>query len=214
MFDQNYTYNMFYTHLCRICYIEPKNTPHDCYIKTDITHVNNTYTGVLKNKNNTVKWKCEHHHPSAEQAITCANNHKQKHREGNCQCSYYAKPLPHWLKNQKTTQLYILHHPQLQAWKIGVTGKNSNERLTQHYEHGWRLKTLWKHLPGIQAYTIEQKVLEHWRKNNILPFLTKQQTPQGGWTETASVLQYSEKRMETLIQHISKETKPPDVHNR
>jgi hypothetical protein len=209
--EQNYTYFMFYEHLCRICYKFNKEEKHDCYAKVNVDSINNHYQAQLKNNDNATKWRCPHTHENKIEAIECARGHLHMHRSGECNCAYFKQPLPEWLKNQKTTQLYVLHHPVLKAWKIGVTGSGKTERLQQHYDEGWVLKVLWVKMAGVQAYTIEQKVLEHWRKIGILPFLTKQQMPQGGWTETASELQYTLAHMIKLVNHIVKEAGPPKV---
>jgi hypothetical protein len=209
----NYVYNMFYEHLCRVCYRANKNEPHDCYSKVKIKHDEGHYSGTLCNPAGATKWVCTHSHTSSEDALTCAKKHLQHHREGTCVCSYYAKPIPEWLKNQKTTQLYILSHPTLKAWKVGVTGSGKTDRLQQHYSEGWSVKALWAGMAGVQAYTIEQKILQHWRTKNILPFLTKQQMPQSGWTETASILEYDNNRMNKLVEHIIKEAGEPKLFN-
>jgi hypothetical protein len=82
--------------------------------------------------------------------------------------------------------VYLITHEKLLAHKVGVAGASTpNERLKKHEKQGWKV---YKHvqLPtGSQAFEVESKVL-HWLRyeKGLLSFLTAEQMPQAGWTET------------------------------
>jgi hypothetical protein len=82
--------------------------------------------------------------------------------------------------------IYLISNSKLGAHKIGVAGAaKHNERLTKHARQGW---TVYKHKEfkkGIDAFNLEGKIL-HWLryKKNLPPYLSIEQMPQAGWSET------------------------------
>ncbi len=81
--------------------------------------------------------------------------------------------------------VYLLRHREWPALKIGVTNVGSN-RLMDHDGGGWDC-IYQKHVSGQLAYEIEQLVLAWWRTQLQLgPYLSREEMPQGGWTETVS----------------------------
>lgn len=82
--------------------------------------------------------------------------------------------------------IYLVSHAKLGAHKIGIAGAaKHNERLAKHAKQGW---TLYKHKEfkkGIDAFNVEGKILYWFRyQKNLLPFLSIEQMPQAGWSET------------------------------
>lgn len=81
--------------------------------------------------------------------------------------------------------LYLVQHVPLDALKIGVANTRSN-RLKDHQTDGWDLLGQIRTIGEI-AYGAERLVLGWWRDGlQMPPFLGKQETPHGGWTETIS----------------------------
>ena len=74
------------------------------------------------------------------------------------------------------------------AFKIGVGNfvKNpKSDRIRAHTRKKWRVLQVWNFDTGAEAYAREQEVLTYVRLNLKLPsFLSKEDMPQGGWTET------------------------------
>jgi len=82
--------------------------------------------------------------------------------------------------------IYLISHTKLRAHKIGVAGAaKHNERLKKHVKQGW---TVYKHKEfkkGLDAFTIEGKILKWLRyQKNLPPYLSIEQMPQAGWSET------------------------------
>jgi hypothetical protein len=80
--------------------------------------------------------------------------------------------------------LYLITHEELGAHKVGIGGLLKG-RLEQHKREGWLVYKTLNFETGDIAYDVEQQVL-NWFVNDIglFPFLSKQEMPQGGWTET------------------------------
>ena len=81
--------------------------------------------------------------------------------------------------------LYLLRHAEWPTYKIGVTNEDTG-RLEAHEGAGWELVES-RTANGEIAYEVEQTVLAWWRNELQLgPYLSREQMPQGGWTETVS----------------------------
>jgi rRNA maturation endonuclease Nob1 len=82
--------------------------------------------------------------------------------------------------------VYLITHDKLGAHKIGVAGAaKHNERLKKHKQQGWTVYRHKEFKKGIQAFSIETKVL-HWLRyqKQLTPYLSIEQMPQAGWSET------------------------------
>ena len=91
---------------------------------------------------------------------------------------------PRHSSENKPGLVYLIGRVDLRALKIGVTREDSN-RLEQHYDHGWVLRDIWRFESLTDAFLAEELVLDRWRNlYRCGPWLTRQQVPQGGWTET------------------------------
>lgn len=82
--------------------------------------------------------------------------------------------------------VYLVTNPNLGAHKIGVAGTSEhNVRLKNHKKYGWNVYKHREFKRGATAFEIETQVLK-WLRNskNLLPYLTIEQMPQAGWSET------------------------------
>lgn len=80
--------------------------------------------------------------------------------------------------------LYLITNVEFGAHKIGISGA-TKKRLEQHRREGWETFKTLSLDTGERAYQIEQEVLDWLRETFALTtFLSRQQMPQGGWTET------------------------------
>jgi hypothetical protein len=84
--------------------------------------------------------------------------------------------------------LYLIENESQSAFKVGVGNVLKNkksDRIKAHMRYKWRVLEIWNFHTGAEAYAREQEVLTHIRLNLKLPsFLSKEEMPQGGWTET------------------------------
>jgi len=87
--------------------------------------------------------------------------------------------------------LYLIKHEGYGSLKIGIGNflKNKrSDRLQTHLRFGWQLLQIWSFETGAEAYEIEQDILYLLRvTRNIPPYLTKEQMPQRGETETVDM---------------------------
>ena len=85
--------------------------------------------------------------------------------------------------------LYLLHHPQLGAVKVGITGHA--ERIRRFEQQGWNVQHVLLFRTGAAAWTVEQAVLGRVRADlGLSSFLTPLQTlGTGGFTETFNATQ-------------------------
>jgi hypothetical protein len=79
--------------------------------------------------------------------------------------------------------VYLLVHPTLGAAKVGIAAA-AGFRLKAHAKHGWEAVASVE-VPGPLAIEIEAAVLTWWRVGlGLPPYLSKNEMPQAGWTET------------------------------
>ena len=104
--------------------------------------------------------------------------------------------------------LYLLKSEVFFSLKIGITATNSiSDRLSQHTRRDWSVVTTWQVTDGFLAEAIEQKLIRYWRK--ILgapPSVRKEDMPQGGYTETASLLHVEIDEAKSLITSMLEES--------
>jgi hypothetical protein len=86
--------------------------------------------------------------------------------------------------------LYLLKSDLFFSLKIGITATNSvKDRLAHHMRFGWEVESTWQVRDGFLAEEIEQSLIKYWRKVlGAPPSVLKEDMPQGGYTETASLL--------------------------
>ena len=82
--------------------------------------------------------------------------------------------------------VYLITSLELGAHKIGVAGAaKHNLRLKKHQKYGWQVYKHKEFKSGLEAFNIETKTLKWLRnKRNLMPYLTIEQMPQAGWSET------------------------------
>jgi hypothetical protein len=90
---------------------------------------------------------------------------------------------------KKPAIVYIISHYQMNSIKVGITnGDSKPDRLKQFQQYGWEIHQKYHFPKGIQAFKIEQKIL-NWIRNdlNLTQHLTIEQMPKtGGQSETVS----------------------------
>jgi hypothetical protein len=91
--------------------------------------------------------------------------------------------------------LYILYSPVHKAIKIGISDI-SGRRFASHRQKGWILVKYWHFFERDKAKTVESLVL---------PFLSKEDMPQGGYTETFDASRISRKQLIRLVNKTIKE---------
>jgi recombinational DNA repair protein (RecF pathway) len=85
---------------------------------------------------------------------------------------------------QAPATLYLITHEQFCAHKIGI-GNSDKNRVKQHQSYGWKVFKTLDFTIGDDAYRVEQDILT-WLLDEygLTPFLSKEEMPQGGYTET------------------------------
>lgn len=78
--------------------------------------------------------------------------------------------------------LYILYNPEHNAVKIGISDI-SGRRFASHRAKGWMLVSYWHFFERDNARAIESIIIQTLRKKQK-PYLSKEDMPQGGYTET------------------------------
>lgn len=82
--------------------------------------------------------------------------------------------------------VYLISHPTHHAAKVGITN-SSDTRLSEHRRQGWQVLASVP-MPGELAVAIEKDILRWWRSDlGLPPFLSAQEMPQRGWTETVDL---------------------------
>lgn len=84
--------------------------------------------------------------------------------------------------NRPMTLLYILYSPIYKAIKIGISDV-SGRRFASHRQKGWVVIKYWWFSERDQARAVESMVLNKLRTKHG-HYLTKDDMPQGGYTET------------------------------
>ena len=102
--------------------------------------------------------------------------------------------------------IYLITNHELGAHKVGISGEYSNEdRLRDHAKNGWLLYKKKTFLTADQTYEIEQEVLRWLREDKGLPpYLSGEQMPQRGWTETVSATEIDLPSLWAKVEELSK----------
>lgn len=100
--------------------------------------------------------------------------------------------------------LYLITHEQLCAHKIGI-GHTDKSRIKQHASHGWKVFKTSDFPTGEDAYRVEQEVLNWLHEEfGLNPYLSKEEMPQGGYTETVDASEIDLPTIWTKIKSITK----------
>ena len=106
----------------------------------------------------------------------------------------------------KEAYLYLLFHPELSAYKIGIGGStNKNDRIKDHQKYGWLVFKRKDFKIGLRAYEVEQDVLSWLRGDlGLTPYLSIDQMPQGGHTETVDASEIDLSTIWAKVEEFSK----------
>ncbi len=100
--------------------------------------------------------------------------------------------------------LYLISHVNMNATKIGIANISKTklaDRFYHHQKQGWNLVARWDFNIGKDAKKIEKEILRILRKEmRIPPYLSKEDMPFGGWTETLSADAISLPKLRKLIE--------------
>ena len=99
--------------------------------------------------------------------------------------------------NRLMTLLYILYSPVHKAVKIGISDV-SGRRFASHRQKGWILIKYWWFSERDKARAVESLVLNTLKKKHK-PFLSKEDMPQGGYTETFDASQITRKGLIRMV---------------
>ena len=102
--------------------------------------------------------------------------------------------------------VYLIFHPSLLALKVGVTGVGST-RVATFERHGWQVLMQENFDTGFKAAFVEKRILSWWRDElKLAPYLSEQQMPIGGWSETVGAgavsAQVTVTRMQILAEQV------------
>ncbi|MFC9325116.1 hypothetical protein [Kitasatospora sp. NPDC057015] len=95
----------------------------------------------------------------------------------------------HGFQPDRPSYIYLIIHAGLAAGKIGIYNENSG-RLRAHQLNGWTLIAQ-ELLPGHLAAKAEVLILDLWTGLDLPLGATKDDMPQGGWTETVALVDRS-----------------------
>lgn len=84
-----------------------------------------------------------------------------------------------------SSTVYLVHHQEMNAVKIGIGGA---ERQRCHVGRGWVVIDTWDFDTPDEARQAERRVLDLW--DGWTGYLTAEQMPQRGWTETVDARVY------------------------
>jgi len=113
---------------------------------------------------------------------------------------------PHGLDFNKPAFVYLITSDELNAHKIGVSGKDiQTDRLKAHRKFGWDLYKRLDVDTGETAFLIEQDVLLWLREDlHLSAYVLKEQMPQGGFSETFDASEIDLPKVWAKVQELSK----------
>jgi hypothetical protein len=80
--------------------------------------------------------------------------------------------------------LYLIYHEKLRAFKVGINNIG-NSRYIAHKTNGWKIVDYWYFDSIMIARKVEKIVLSRMKdKTRGKGFVSKEDMPQGGYTET------------------------------
>lgn len=93
--------------------------------------------------------------------------------------------------------LYLLYSPSKGAIKIGISDI-SGKRFASHRGKGWLLVAYWHFFERDKARAVESLVIQTLKKKHK-PFLSKEDMPQGGYTETFDASKVTKRMLVRMI---------------
>jgi hypothetical protein len=141
-------------------------------------------------------WPCECDDCGREVAPSYANVQKRGRGCRYCAPAGFAYGAP--------GLVYLLQHDEFYALKVGVTTEAAvSDRVSQHLAYGWRVLRTWETATGDEAISVEAAVLAWWRRELGAPVaVLPSDMPQGGYTETVSLLYADAERVESYVANV------------
>jgi hypothetical protein len=102
--------------------------------------------------------------------------------------------------------LYLMTHPILGAHKVGIANfKTRVNRIKEHQKYGWEVFRSIDFETGDDAFQVEQQVLDWIRvKKGLGIFLSKEQLPQGGYSETVEAAEIELSTIWNKVRNVTK----------
>jgi hypothetical protein len=122
-----------------------------------------------------VTWRC------SDCLVEWSATVQERTRGNNCPAC-----APHGFNPALPAMVYLQHHADLRAWKVGITGVRTN-RLADLRRAGWSLRHEERFTIGADARAVERDVLTWWRRDLQLPVWLGPEDlgyARRGWTET------------------------------
>ena len=100
--------------------------------------------------------------------------------------------------------LYIIYHPEMKAIKVGISDI-TGRRFAAHRTKGWLLVAYWHFSERYKARTVESLVL-HTLRERYGHYLSKEDMPQNGYTETFNAKKISKKALIRMVNKAIRQT--------
>jgi hypothetical protein len=105
--------------------------------------------------------------------------------------------------------IYLITHPILNSHKIGIANsyksRDLDDRMYKHKKQGWHLYKTKNFVKLRNAFLVEQEIIKWLRVEVGLPiFLSDNQMPQGGWTETVDASEVDLPTIWAKVEELSK----------
>jgi len=146
-------------------------------------------------KNALSKWKCE--------CLKCGKIVHPKYasiQQGGGGCKFCAIS---GFNYKDAAYLYLIRNDAYDALKIGIGSRK--DRILDHTELGWAVVKKWDFQVGLDASRTEELVLSHIRNElKLKHFLSKEEMPQKGHTETYSLDDISVTYVRNLVDKLIK----------
>ena len=144
--------------------------------------------------NSDIKWKCK--------CLKCGETVSPLYgsiRQGQGGCIYCTSGK---INPKQPAFVYLVTHKSFDCVKVGIG--SSSVRITVHRRKGWELVKKWDFNKGENAIKVESETLNHIRKSlGLKHYLSKNEMPQGGHTETFSLDQVSALYIKKFINNIT-----------
>jgi len=142
------------------------------------------------------RWKCIH-----EPCGKIVYPAYETIRKGGGGCTACAKQ---GFDSTAPAYLYFIQNHLHNSFKVGIGNdykRKRTDRLNKHILENWEVLGVWRFDVGLQAQDIEASVFNVLRKKYKFPIhLSKEEMPQGGWTETFSSELISASDVKALIE--------------
>jgi hypothetical protein len=162
--------------------------------------IENGYIPLVDYPMSAKPWKCIH-----EPCGRIVKPSYQTIKRGGGGCTSCAKQ---GFDSSAPAYLYFIQNTLLGSFKVGIGNdykRKRTDRLNKHILEGWEVLGVWKFDIGNEAQDIESALFQELRKKREYPIhLSKEEMPQGGWTETFSSELISAKEIKILIEHTIK----------